>query len=343
MVRPGAGPRDRADDAAVLLFSCSPCVAAAVSTSYRSVEWVLLSRDRAGNAHLRRLLGAPPEGGLAKPGGEAGGGEGAPRRPPEDFSRAGGDEPWAREFTRLLVEDPTFTNLACMKSKQLKKELVEGVACVARVEEALGRIRGRRAGLSAELERTGEGLLVVDLCSGKGAAGLMLALRFPSAVVRCVDLRPPAEKDLHEGVFENVERVTGDVYDDALIERVFASKAGYAGVCVLLGMHLCGDLSRRAVEIFDTREAVDCALVAPCCLQRQVAKRLRPANSWGYDTTELARKAGMEPIVLWLQRLLEASSAAPQAKRIWNDTDMLSVRNAFVEMYRGGVDIATGA
>ena len=47
--------------------------------------------------------------------------------------------------------------------------------------------------------------------------------------------------------------------------------------------------------------------------------------------------------VLWLQRLLEASSAAPQAKRIWNDTDMLSVRNAFVEMYRGGVDIATGA
>ena len=227
------------------------------STSYRSVEYVLMSADRSANRHLRRLLGS------------GGGGDEDQRAAAvthEALERAGGDEAWAKEFVRLLLYDERMTNVACMKSKNLKKELVEAVAVVERVEEMLATLAGRRdvcadvdagrvgpegarlraliaadaavatgvpsevagAGVQTQaddtpsaLERSGEGLLMVDLCSGKGAAGLMLALRFPRARVVGVDARPPSGRDLHEGMLDNLERFTGDIYDEEVIARAF--------------------------------------------------------------------------------------------------------------------------
>ena len=117
-------------------------------------------------------------------------------------------------------------------------------------------------------------------------------------------------------------------------------------VQVLLGMHLCGDLSRRAIEIFDNRADIGAALVAPCCLQRQIPLRLRPPGSWGYDTTELARKSVPRrvPYELWTERLLEASGALDRNKRIWRDEAMMSEKNTFILMHRGmGMLVAEAA
>ena len=187
------------------------------SSSYRSIDYVLMSETARTNRHMRRLVQ--------------------------------GGEPWAAELLRLLLVDAHFATLACMKSQYLRKELVEGLACIEQVEAALGLERWRPvpgpravagAGASpgapsyatdgsvhgpvvidnypeaavagqgadvAELpppqlqplqppppppqctatpEYDGLGLTIVDLCSGKGCQGVLLALRFPAArVVMC--------------------------------------------------------------------------------------------------------------------------------------------------------------
>ena len=307
----GGGASSEADDRPPRRRALRPRPQGAMaSTSYRSVEYVLMSADRSANRHLRRLLGS------------GGGGDEDQRAAAvthEALERAGGDEAWAKEFVRLLLYDERMTNVACMKSKNLKKELVEAVAVVERVEEMLATLAGRRdvcadvdagrvgpegarlraliaadaavatgaqsevagAGVQTQaddtpsaLERSGEGLLMVDLCSGKGAAGLMLALRFPRARVVGVDARPPSGRDLHEGMLDNLERVTGDIYDEEVIARAFerdvSGSDGASGATVRRTRarersRICAISVQRHQRSDHLSVALPCAYVCRCC------------------------------------------------------------------------------
>eukprot|EP00793_Prasinoderma_coloniale_P000775 PRCOL_00003925-RA len=80
------------------------------STSYRSVEYVLMSADRSANRHLRRLLGS------------GGGGDEDQRAAAvthEALERAGGDEAWAKEFVRLSSEYKFDYKLRWPESQEL--------------------------------------------------------------------------------------------------------------------------------------------------------------------------------------------------------------------------------
>ena len=193
---------------------------------YRPIEYMLRHPSCVTNKHLRRLTG----GGTAY------------RRPLYDATFAsGGDandtasadtqaasnssseppimEPWAEEFMRLVLYDERMSNVAC-KGRKLRKDIVDGIAIIDRVEHILGRLHD--GGVITSLTRdTGKDLLLFDLCSGKFITGIMLTTRFPDAKIVGVDIRPPNPSELHirEKDFPNVERLTGSIYDSALTKK----------------------------------------------------------------------------------------------------------------------------
>ena len=72
---------------------------------------------------------------------------------------------------------------------------------------------------------------------------------------------------------------------------------GDRGSCVV-GVHLCGDLSRRAIELWD-RCGVDGLVLSPCCLVRELAEVKRPHGTFGYGMARLAKRTGWDSYRLW--------------------------------------------
>ena len=194
--------------------------------AFRSIEHVLMSQSCETNRHLHRLTG----------------GAGVPRLSPAvssvmkttSASSETKQEEWAKRFLNLLVLDERFANVACHKSKGLKKELIEGVSMIERVEQLLAKLE-KQEDIDVDTQ-TGRGALLLDLGSGKGVAGVMLAIRFPQAKVIGLDIRPPSatERHLHEGVFPNFVRQTGNLYDDELLKDVITRETEKGGTCLLL-------------------------------------------------------------------------------------------------------------
>ena len=309
----------------------------ATTNKYRSLEYLLLSESCMTNRHLRRLTGGGTHGG---------------HRPLYDgtFSRYDANqdptliksddgiqqpaesqikmEPWAARFMGLLLYDERMTNLAC-KSQKSKKDFVDSLAILERVEEVLANHHDEQT------RETGENILFFDMCSGKGITALMLTMRFPSAKIICVDIRPPSETEYHlrEGAFASISRITGSIYDEETVRNAI-SQTPTDGTCIVLGTHLCGNLSVAAMDtIVQYPEQVSAVIVAPCCLPRQInpKKALHlPGAGWGYDTTQLARERGCDPFELWSERLFERAPVSEECKSMVRDTDMISTKNKFL-------------
>ena len=310
---------------------------------YRSIEYLLRSESCMTNRHLRRLTGGGTHGGYRS----LYDGTFTRYDPSVDPSLVNSTvkdedvitepkiemEPWAEQFMSLLLYDERMTNLAC-KTQKSKKDLVDSVSIMERVEEVFAKYHDEHT-----LE-TGENILFFDMCSGKGITALMLSMRFPLAKIVCVDIRPvgATEHHLHEGAFENISRITGSVYDEDIVKDVI-NQTPANGTCIVLGTHLCGNLSVVAIDtIAQYPEQVSTAIVAPCCLPRQKKpKKLLhiPGAGWGYDTTQLARQQGIDPYDLWLERLFERAPAAEDQKNIVRDDDMISTKNNFIVVHSG--------
>lgn len=313
---------------------------------YRPIEYMLRHPSCMTNKHLRRLTG----GGTAY------------RRPLYDATFAtGGDahdtasadtqaagnsvppimEPWAEEFMRLVLYDERMSNVAC-KGRKLRKDIVDGIAIIDRVEHILGRLHD--GGVVTSLTRdTGKDLLLFDLCSGKFITGILLTTRYPDAKIVGVDIRPPNPSELHlrQKAFPNVERLTGSIYDSELIKNV-VNQSPKDGTCIVTATHLCGDLSRLALSFIDQYpDQISATVVAPCCLMRQKKPRnWTPGDFNGFATTQTARDKGIDPFDLWIDQLFHYAPVKSQNKEIILDLDMLSTKNRFIQIYSSNIAIS---
>lgn len=166
------------------------------------------------------------------------------------------------------------------KGQRLVKELAEVVPVLARV----------RAEVDAMEIREGQPKLVIlDLCSGFGYMGMFLSeLLSPDKVERIV---------LVDKMWAplNIERKTHHlnpehVVDDGWPIRLSTSRAdlkvpsdrrslskhflSHGGPAMLLGVHLCGTLSLRCIELWNDCPGFTFLALKPCCLPEMLfAKR----------------------------------------------------------------------
>ena len=146
-------------------------------------------------------------------------------------------------------------------------------------------------------------ITVLDLCAGSALTGVLLAYLTPIKQVICFDKFKRPSVNLEN--VNNLSFIEGDVYDDSIYELIDEHT-------VILGCHLCRDLSYRAIEIYQQSQAYKCVLM-PCC---HGANENRPIDGWlleqlgqyGMWTFQLARTIDIEKSEVRITKASHCSS-----------------------------------
>ena len=147
----------------------------------------------------------------------------------------------------------------------------------------------------------------MELCSGRGCLSMLLAHEFPDATIHMCDA--DARMKLPHLAHPSMRNVTfhlEDVFtDEARSPSATPSPKRNAtgGKCLVVGVHLCGDLARRAVELWRATGA-HALVLCPCCLPRR-----RRADAFGFHVKDQA-KMRVDSYALWCV-MLYGLAAAP--------------------------------
>jgi hypothetical protein len=204
------------------------------------------------------------------------------------------------DLVRRLREDSTWASWANVHGRTLRKEIAESMAACGLAERELRR-GGWRA--TTETEDDGRRVVVFDLCSGKGFSAVVASRSFGS---RCEVHMVDANEKMDLSHLKNEPRIRFhgmDVYDarlDALVKE--ARDDAETSRVVIVAVHLCGDLSRRAIELW-ARHRVDVLVLSPCCLVREVRPHKRPHGTFGYGLPRVVRRFGGDAYDLWTKLL----------------------------------------
>ena len=228
------------------------------------------------------------------------------------------DEPWMA----ALLAEPGAAKLWRGNRRRLLKELTESYAVLQLVRD------GRRAhGGGAE---DGRGVVVFDVCAGKGIASLMLSVALPEATVLLVDSN--SEMDLsHLGARMAAGRLrvhTMDVFS-AKMEALLRDAAQGAEWACAVGTHLCGALSPRLIALYGAvGAALDALVLSPCCLKgwlgKQVQRRAKAEGRQHYAV-----------LVEELRTVLETTCPDDDVTERF-DGSVLSEKNGYVLAARAG-------
>ena len=245
----------------------------------------------------------------------------------------------AAPFLPFLLANPCFTSLLSRTSKQLKKEVIEAYVLIEALERGVALPSRHAAGQPAEpAEEPVEPVepadqpppaAVVDLCCGKGYLSLLLALECPTLPIIAVDNNAKIDLE-HISAIPNLTFLQADVMAasfgaalaTALASALASARDSAAGVagggagcadalsaglqptrssCIALGMHLCGPLSPRAIELFAGCDALSSLVLVPCCLDRRTDGPLKMQ----------ARELGVDPYECKVRQLTGLLEAAP--------------------------------
>jgi hypothetical protein len=162
---------------------------------------------------------------------------------------------------------------ALNNKREFTREFTEAAAMLF----ALRRLVSSEAEVGAEAEGRWH---VVDLCCGKAFLATLIAVAHPDWSVTAVDLNDeaylPHFADLPQ--LSNLRYLRADVLGAGFVGEVAKAVAREGGArTVVLGMHLCGLLSLRAIELAEALPEARGLSLAPCCLP---GRRWCPTASW---------------------------------------------------------------
>lgn len=165
------------------------------------------------------------------------------------------DNPMLQRFfshkCNRILEQPQYHQFNDMK--KIRKELSESLAVLEALE--------------ADLPNFGSAWHIVDLCCGKGITGLLASIRHPGVSVSLIDrLEPRFVPHVEAGQQNGLQYSQLDVLDESFIANLERLLREASRPTALLGMHLCGKLSWRAIEAFQQLQSVHAVVLSPCCL-----------------------------------------------------------------------------
>ena len=259
----------------------------------------------------------------------------------------------AAPWLERALEDDRTRRLFAGNSKAVRKEATEAWAVIGQVRHVL-----RELGLPTD----GAGATLLDVCSGKGMTALCLAMEFPRA--RVVMLDSNGDMDLgHCRAVDNLRFEQVDLFARDAADALTACARGGRG-CIAIGMHLCGALAPRLLTLAARCQAVDAAVVCPCCLKGSLKEEVRrEAARAGGDAVAQHYPVLMQKLAELVQEegadadgsdpspnglVLEEGGDEDGGGRVMSvslawDAEMLSPKNGFVRALKVRSDVAQRA
>lgn len=197
-------------------------------------------------------------------------------------------------LTELFADDGVAAKLSAPEFHRIsscvafRKEATESMALISELRRVRAALPRPPEGACTRVGNDWRGWHVVDLCCGSALTSAIALHLLPGALITAVDIVPGATLPHFDaagwggGPLPAFAYIESDVHSPALIESIRARTAALAASLkasapaelpasdslprvAVLGMHCCGTLSLRVIEIFDELGA-DVVLIMPCCL-----------------------------------------------------------------------------
>ena len=219
---------------------------------------------------------------------------------------------------------------------KLRKEVSESYAALHAVQNCCVQL-----GLS-EISQTLHlnNVFLIDLCSGKSLTTALCGVLFPPDSSHdgevgnkflAVD-RLPVHLVPHF-VDDNISYLSRDILSDRFfneMEQEVRRQVEVGRTAILVGMHLCGNLSEKAIEFFKRIPLIKAMVLSPCCLPN-----LRKNKDSAFSRY---LKDGEDSYVSWSTYLKDLAQNSGKIDatpvRSYNDTDMHSIKNTIITAVR---------
>ena len=282
-------------------------------------------------------------------------------------------------FADILDGDPAFVRV--LSHKSAPKEITEAYGARREITHTLRGLgwdgRGGEDEKDDDRLGSGAGVTIFDACSGRGVVGVLLGYFFPAA--RVVMLDANGSMDLsHVAAKANVRFAHCDLYGDSAVrairetiededreDAVSSEEEGEKDDArdasakenrgrknkktrrrfrVLLGMHLCGALSPRLIDLAFGLDEVDGLVLCPCCVR----------GGLGGDCRRAAKARNVSPYVVLCETLRRVCDEETKRRRnrvatergcarvvARADEDVLSPVNGFICVAKSGPGMPT--
>lgn len=232
---------------------------------------------------------------------------------------------------------------------RLRKEISESYAVLHAVQECcigLGILESSTAEGKNGGDLRFENIFLIDLCSGKGITtglcGVLDPGRDSNNYYLAIDkMLPHTIPHFLNG--DRIEYRRRDILVDAMFDEigniVQEQSVHYGRTCILVGMHLCGLLSERAVDLFDRTPGIMGIVLSPCCLpKRHEQHRINFVKGKSEDQMQSDELFSYFRWANYLkERVAQCNSSGecvPPQVRLYTDDEMHTEKNAMIVAYK---------
>lgn len=210
--------------------------------------------------------------------------------------------------------------------KSLKKEITESMAMAFALNKVAGKklgIRGDMTDLNLELLQQHQ-FTFYDVCSGRGITSIIFRLFFPESRIVMIDFNQSINVEfLQASELASIEFRHMDIYQPDFSNFLVASTErdiSDGRVPCIFGMHLCGQLSNRVIELFNDIYTIPILVVIPCCMPR------RKKGSKVDKMRIMLKQNGWDGYSFWTLNLFGSIDSSNAIKNVECDNFMESVK-----------------
>lgn len=181
---------------------------------------------------------------------------------------------------------------------------------------------------SAIRENT-KNLSFYDVCSGKGILSFLLANLFPE-IPRIVMIDSNADMNLDHLTTECCANVTFEKQDihsgefaDFLVFESYKCRVTNR-IPIIIGLHLCGTLSTRLTQLYNSNEGLPVLIVSPCCAPTRSKKNRT------FMTRERLRQNKWSSYAFWYMNVYVSICPLLSVKDIVKDELVISEKNTLI-------------
>jgi Methyltransferase domain len=179
------------------------------------------------------------------------------------------------------------------------------------------------------IRENGKNLTFYDVCSGKGILSFLLAILFPEIPrIAMVDSNADMKLDhltsecCSSVTFEKQDIHSGEFADFLVSESEICRLSNR--IPIIIGLHLCGTLSTRLTQLYNSIVGLPVLIVSPCCAPT------RSKKNRAFMTRERLRQNKWSSYAFWYMTVYVSICPLLSVKDIVKDELVLSEKNTLI-------------